>query len=506
MLRATVALALFLVVFTPLAAQDAPPDQQERMRAMTQARQVAMAVMIYSSQHAGLPPDFQTMVDQGILPDEGSVAEDGVAWVAGGVTFGYLGIEGVQLGDVPDWGNMAIAHRSLARPFLIGPTPDNPDGTVVPVAFLDGHVEMVSLDEARWLLEDARTTFAALAGQGAMPAYRQLELDAGRLAQAMLAYANAHEGRAPTDWAGVFAFLPESRWQPDETQADRLRLFLMPKARATTFIPDFDDALERDQWINANSMWRTTAAGADLRRVPIPTNTVLVHSRPDAWIEAPDRRKRAHVRRLASATVDGMSALSDRGVLAERVRGSEAVFDAIRGGGPLPPLDDAIHDLNALSNAIHAYARDNDGFLPRDLGEVLPYLDGLKGVYEQQPGRIFLTRHHEAGHDMDEAIDPNWILENTSYTYLGDGRVRLQELRHAYVGLLLHGPIAEPLAWTTTDAVGQPIEVVPYAPPMFARVLPTSAPSTHAYALPAETVALMATDSRNAIKRAAGDE
>jgi len=173
---------------------------------------------------------------------------------------------------------------------------------------------------------------------------------------------------------------------------------------------------------------------------------------------------------------------------------------------PAPPLDDAIHDLNALSNAIHAYARDNDGFLPRDLGEVLPYLDGLKGVYEQQPGRIFLTRHHEAGHDMDEAIDPNWILENTSYTYLGDGRVRLQELRHAYVGLLLHGPIAEPLAWTTTDAVGQPIEVVPYAPPMFARVLPTSAPSTHAYALPAETVALMATDSRNAIKRAAGDE
>ena len=106
--------------------------------------------------------------------DEGQ-DRDGLSWRAGGVPYSYLGVEGLELSEVPDWNEIAIAHGSLDHAF---PSRVDLDMAIVPVAFLDGHVEMVSPIEARWLIDDARATFAALKGDGPLPMHRQLELDA----------------------------------------------------------------------------------------------------------------------------------------------------------------------------------------------------------------------------------------------------------------------------------------------------------------------------------------
>jgi prepilin-type processing-associated H-X9-DG protein len=498
-----VVLACLLTLETALAqpGQEAPPDQTARMRAMVHARNITMAVMIYSNQHTALPPDVKTLADLGILPAEGEVGEGGHAWVVDGVAYEYLGVAGVSPGEVPDWGDVAIAHRALGSAFGVEPAPDNPDGLVVPVAFLDGHVEMVSTAEARWLIEDARETFAALRDGGAMPPHRQIEIDAGRLAGAMVAYASEHEGLAPPDWAATFEHLSASARNPEETDADRLWLYLSPRSRGTTFIPGFDATpagrAERDAWINANSMWRTDAAGANLGHVPDRIFTVLLYAKPDAWVEAPDRRQRRHVRRHAYATVDTRGEMADLDVLEPRIEAARALYGAMRDGSPLPPLDDAMHDLRVLSRAIFAYARANDGLLPPDLAAVVPHIDGLWGVHAQQPARVFLIRGDENERSVDALPDAEWIARHCSYVYLGDGRVRMRDLRGSGVAILLHAPLDRPFDFT---ALGDRRPRVPFAGPMFSAD-PAGLPM---FMFPPESLAEEAEASGKAIEALAG--
>lgn len=477
-----------------------PAQMRAQMQAMVQARHIAMGVTMYNSQHGSLPPSIKALTDMGIMPPQGQAGADPANWVVDGVAYTYLGVDGVAMEDVPDWGDIAIAHRDLATPVAMRPTPDNPEGAGVPVVFLDGHVETVSLAEARWLIDDARATFAALKGDAPLPMHRQLDLDAARLAQAMLRYAARHNGQAPPDWAATVDHLPPDPRAPDQSEADRLRIYLPPAARQTTFIPEFDDRAERDAWVNANSMWRTPADGANIQRVPGPTFTLLVYARPDAWVQAPDRRQRKHVRQLAWASVAGNSALTDPNSAAERARDAEATFDSIRTGQPLPPLDDALHDLRLLGDAIIRYAKDHEGLLPPDLGEVMPYVDGLWGVYERQPARIFLHRAHETAARIQDMPDAQWIRDNASYVYLGDARLTLQDLRGSGAMILLHAPLDEPFAMSAFGIEG---DFVPVAPPRF-QVSAVLDP-TAATVLPADAADEQAQASRAAIDTLAGN-
>lgn len=497
------ALVLFAILSSIAHAQDDEPPVPPEMAAMIQARHLAMAVITYTDANGTMPASFQELADGKYLPDAGAPGDDGTQWLHDGVPYGYLGVEGVSAGEVPDWGDMAIAFRSLDHAFAVEPTPDNPDGAVVPVAFLDGHVEMVSLMEAQWLIDDARQTFAALRGGGPMPMYRQLEQDAGRLAQAMIAHAAERDGVGPDDWAATFEHLPANPRKEAETDKDRLNLYLSPKARGNTFLPEFEDSpegrAERDQWINAHSMWRSDALGANLWRVPTPYSTILLRARPDAWVEAPDRRRREHVRRLAFATVDGRGDAAEFVHVDPRVRDARDLFEAIRAGGPLPPIDDAMLDLRVLSTAIAAYARANEGLLPPDLGEVMPYVEGLWGIHEREPARVFLIRADE-NKAADAGIpDAQWIRENCSYVYLGNADTRLRDLRGSSATVLLHAPTDRPFEVTV---LGEVYERVPFAGPMLGS--PADRAALTLYAMPPGVIREEAEASRQAITEAGG--
>ena len=485
--------AIVLITFAALVAtlyaqddQDTPPD----MQAMRHARAVAQAVIIYNSHNTEMPSNLRQLYEYGFLGDLGEPANDGPGWIAGGVRFAYLGVDGLNASDVPDWGEIAIAHGSLDQPF---PLRADPNVAVVPVAFLDGHVEMVSLAEARWLIEDAQATFAALKGEGPMPMHRQLEIDAATLAQAMRRYANAHNGMAPPDWASVVEFLPEGSSQ------ERLGVFLTPRARGKTSIPAFEDDAQREAWVNANSMWRSPAMATNLGRIPAPIFTVLVHARSNAWVEAPDRQQRKQVRRLAFATADGRGDLADTEALKARVKDARELFTALREGSALPPLDDALHDIEVLSRAVSAYARDNDGFLPPNLGEVVPYLGELWGVHAEQPARVFLARHDENARTVAAWPDADWIREHCSYVYLGDARVRLRDLRGTAAGVLVHGPLDRTYK---TAAPGVMADYVPFVRPVFGRA---GAGGQIAYLMPPDVVSEMAEQSAEAIEQSAGE-
>lgn len=504
--RLALALSAFLFVQTSVLAQDDPPPPSPEMTAMIQARYLAMAVITFTDANSTMPANIQALADGKYLPDTGVPGDDGTTWLHDGVPYGYLGVEGISAGEVPDWGDMAIAFRSLDHAFAVEPNPENPEGAVVPVAFLDGHVEMVSLMEAQWLIDDARQTFAALRDGGPMLIYRQLEQDAARLAQAMIAYASAHEGIAPDDWAATFAYLPGDPRRESEGNKDKLSLYLSPKARGNTFLPEFEDTAEgeaeRDQWINAHSMWRSDALGSTLWHVPTPYSTVLLRARPDAWVEAPDRRRREHVRRLAFATVDGRGDTAAPDRLEARVREARDLYAAIRAGGPLPPLDDATHDLRVLSTAIAAYARANKGFLPPDLGDVMPYVEGLWGIHEREPARVFLIRADENEASVTEIPDAQWIREHCSYVYLGNANTRLRDLRGSNATILLHAPTDRPFEITTQ---GEVYERVPFAGPMFAS--PSTAGDQSAltlYFMPPSVIKEQAEASRTAVIKAGG--
>lgn len=499
MFRVQLAISFILLTSAILGAQpgqDVPPDQQARMRAMVTVRHLAQAVIMYSHEHNAMPGDVRAFFDAGILTDTlGQASEDGSALVADGVRYGYLGLAGVSPSEVPDWGDIAIGHLDFEQAFATQPTPDNPDGALVSVAFLDGHVEMVSLAEARWLVEESSKTLSAIRDGAPLPQYRQVEQDAARLARAMRAYAAEHDGLAPPDWASTYPYLEADEGAQDAS--DQFKIYLSPRARESTFIPAFESDAERDAWINAHSMWRSHAHGANLWHVPNPMFTVLLSARPDAWVLTPDRRLREHVRRLAFAMVDTRGELADRESLDARLRGAGELFDAIRQGASLPPIDDAMHDLRAISMAIAAYAKANDGYLPGDLGEVFEYLDGLWGVHEREPARVFLLRDAETPDVLASPLDAQWVREHGSYVYLGDPTVRLRDLRGTQASILLHAPLDHPFDLGLPGDVGAR---VPFAGPLLgARSEPGDWMALPMFMFPPEVLKEQAEASRKAI-------
>lgn len=487
-------LTIIACVTAGLWAQDderLPPGLQ----ATVDARNIAMAVIVYADSNGTLPSDMRALADGRFLPGQGSLNDDASAWVAHGTPFEYIGVEGVSPSEVPDWADIVVAHASLDKPFIGEPHPDNPQGTWVAVAFLDGHAESVSVEEARWLIDESRRTMEAIRDGAPLPMYRQVEQDAARLAQAMRSYAERNEGIAPPDWASTFAFLQSN--DPDAQEANLLKIYLSPRARDTTFIPQFEHEEERHDWINANSMWESHAHGANLWNVPNPMFTALLSARSDAWVQTPDRRLREHVRRLAFAMVDSRSGLVDREVIEARARHAEALFDAMREDAPLPPLDDAMHDLRALSLAIAAYARDNDGYLPGDLGELVPHLEQLWGVHAREPARVFLVRDDELPALTAAKPDADWVRAHCSYVYLGDPTVRLSDLRGTPASILLHAPLDRPFV------IESPLENdkrVPFAgPPVGVTLNPGEGSSPPIFIFPPAFLEEQAKASREAI-------
>lgn len=492
----------FYLVLTLIAcsAVDAWAQDEDRLppglQATVNARDIAMAVITYANGSGALPRDIRALSDGRFLPEGGLLNDDGSAWVADGTPFEYIGVDGVSPSEVPDWADIVVAHASLDHPFMGEPHPDNPNGSWVAVAFLDGHAESVSVDEARWLIDESRRTMEAIRDGAPLPMYRQLEQDAARLAQAMRSFASKNEGIAPPDWASTFEVLRLS--EPDADETELLKIYLAPRARDTTFIPSFERDEERHEWINTNSMWESHAHGANLWRVPNPAFTVLLSARPDAWVRTPDRRLREHVRRLAFAMVDMRADLVDREVLDARRRESSGLFDAIRDGTPLPPLDDAMHDLRALSIAIADYAKANDGYLPGDLGELVPYLRGLWGVHEREPARVFLIRSDESVALAAVELDAEWVRTNGSYVYLGDPTVRLRDLRGSRAGILIHAPLDRPFLVESSIENDKRVPFV--GPPLGDMSTAASATTLPMYLFPAEFLEQQAADSREAIE------
>ncbi|MEO1009475.1 MAG: hypothetical protein AAFX79_13010 [Planctomycetota bacterium] len=426
-------------------AQDVDPDleelaairlQAQQMKASTRARVVAMGVHVYAQTHGGMPADLSTMVREGLIPppeDEPLPESFDDEDLREHMPYAYLGLEGLNLDDVPDWPQIAIAHLNLEDAL-----PDLAGGAVVPVAFLDGHVEMLAPEDAARIAEDSRKTMLAIRDGGPLPAHRQVKLDLQRIIQAVIAYANENGGTLPPDLGAIIhdRYLP-LREGRGETPRDRAKMFLAPRARDTTFIPEDADA----EWILAQSMWRYEGAGVQLDRIPAAQLTLLVHASPEAFVEAPKTGTWEMVRMLAFARANGQVDAGERAYVRSRVEGSRQTLDAIRAGGPLPVVDDAMHDLALLARAARSYARDNGQRLPATAGDVAAYLDGFWGMYQDEPARVFLTRSKETPARIHALPDADWVRRNGSYAYLGRGDVAVGDIPRERLQVLFHAPL-----------------------------------------------------------------
>jgi len=117
----------------------------------------------------------------------------------------------VALDEVQDWGGIAIAHLRLEESIETPPTPENPDGRLYPVAFLDSHVELLSRADAERVISRSIQTRETLRNGGTPPADRAMVQRLGLIAGSIRAYAAANSGRLSADLGQVLEFIPETR-------------------------------------------------------------------------------------------------------------------------------------------------------------------------------------------------------------------------------------------------------------------------------------------------------
>ncbi|MFG0283182.1 MAG: hypothetical protein ACF8R7_02070 [Phycisphaerales bacterium JB039] len=464
----TAAIGLMLAL---AAARGQGPEAEAaaaRMADMMRARELAMAVHMYTQEHEGLPPDlgslvryfgeasgadireiaghFVSTVDQS-PPVEGDIR----AWVNEHASFGYLGMQGVALEDVSDWDRTVIAHLKLD----LGHAPGDGGALMVPVTFLDGHVEILDRDEAARLIEESRQTFVALATGGRLPDARQETWNLRLIGRGVRAYAEAHEGALPPDLGAVLEYIPDARgaMSPQE----KARVFLSARAARQTAIPEAPTA----EWVRQHGSYEYLgAAGVALGALEDPQRTVLTHGRLNDPIEVVARSGEAQ-RLTPIGTVAGDAANLERDFAGWRIEQSRQIIEFARSGGktPLPDVQHAMRDLRLLRAAMGQYAALGDGSLPARLSDLYdliedPHLD----LGPQERAAVFLSPRVERLVAIPEAPEAAWLDERASYVYLGAGR-SLRELGAAGAPVLLHQPIQEPLV---TRTEGGEVAVAPW--------------------------------------------
>lgn len=441
------------------------------------------AIIAYQVQHKEFPPDLASGAqpvarehdapDQPadwpelihrflISPADGDVdvpKDAGAEWIAEHSSYEYIGRPGLSWKDFPEWGPVAIAHLKFDRWHAIEPTPAIPDGRMSTVAYLDGHVDLMSHVQAQRVVAESKQIWEALATGGPLPDRHQAVADLGMVIKAVRAYSEAHAGALPPDLGATLKYVPEHA-KRGATLKQRASAFLSPRARRNTFVPDEPTA----DWVNRNASWVYLGeAGLVMPRIADPQRTVLVHARFGDAIPmiGPDG---AETRVIPIANALGGASPEAEEYARWIVGESRKVIDAALGRGPLPDFQHAVHDVTILSEAIKRYAAANNGALPPDLAATWEYLPTELLLSSTAAGRanVYLSPRAERITRAPEQPGAEWIRRAASYVYLpGPGltlsAIRERELNHLVV---VHAPLDETFDIWVPDAR---IAAVPYA-------------------------------------------
>lgn len=347
-----------LVLARGVSAQsDAQLAAAAQMRTMRQLRTLSMAAMMHAADSSDRLPASMADLLPYVLPggagggnmDAAAVREaffgphdptrtpeqvDG-AWIEKNSSFRYIGTS-VRTGELAAPDRVVLAHLRLDRPI---PTddPENPTGEVFALAFADGHVETHSRAQAEALIAQSRALFEALAAGASLPEVFQASADVRLIVEALRAFAAANGGLLPRSLGEALEQVPQV---PGRTDTARLRasIFVAPRARAGLFIPEEPTA----EWVDRNTSYAYLGACAEgqpairLEAIEAPSMAVLVHTKPELWMEDPAWNGDA-ARRLAMGHADGESTLISPQRLQSLAAANRALLSAARGEGELPP-------------------------------------------------------------------------------------------------------------------------------------------------------------------------
>ncbi|MEX2219757.1 MAG: hypothetical protein WD749_13470 [Phycisphaerales bacterium] len=420
-----------------------------------------VSIAAHSRGEGKLPPDFASLLDAAAQANPGD--EDPALrrqrLEAELSSFDYLGRAGVSLDDVPEWGSIALMHLKLDRGHPVDPSARNPEGLTFPVAFLDGHVELMTRAEAELAIGFSRAVMEAAATGADYPSSIQRLADLRLISRAMHEYARLHDGGLPPDLGALLEHIPAGSPRT-ATPARRARVFLSPRTKASTHVPD--DA--GPEWVNRHASYvYLGAAGLTLERVEDPQRTVLVHSRLDdpETIERPDGRRSEA---FALATAAGGVEAAQRPYMDWVIPASRKVLEFAASRGPLPDFQHAMRDLRVLGVAMKLYAQAHDGELPGALADLFDFIpaDELRPPSESERARIFLTPRAERVSAVPEDGVREWVRAHCSYVYLGGPGLRLSMVRGTTADVLVHAPVDEPHQIMQGE---QELRVIPYLMP-----------------------------------------
>ncbi len=385
----------------------------------------------------------------------------------------YIGIKGVSFEDVGEWSTLAIAHVPLDEAYQGPPTAQNPSGLLVPILFLDGHVQFTSKEDAEAIIKESRAVYEAIDTGEPLPDARQSAWNVRAIVAAARAFAEDHDGLLPPDMGTLLAYVPTDP-KRTPTLRDRAGVFLAPRAARRTFIPEEPTGA----WVERNTGYDYLAAIGDgpaamlapLDEIEDPSRTALVVLKPTHAIDVtgPMGNERSVI---TVGTVGGGIQGAHPDLARWQAEQSRTVINASRSEDvALPDLTHMARDLGLLAFAYRSYAADNDGHLAPDLGSLLGYLTPDMGGAQVPPAdaasraRVFLSPRAEAITQIPSGEPTReWINRHASYVLTvkpgRDGITTLAELDSGAVLILLHAPLDEPVDAVRSD--GKPERVVP---------------------------------------------
>lgn len=478
--------------------QPEQPQPDPTLKCAMQLRNLTAAIYAYSAKHGGkLPADLYSLALAGAEPggEAGGAARAGAnglsrdaatrslvspahqeamnvpkdvtpEWVNGNSSYRYLANGEVSLDGIQDWSSVVVAHLRLDAGHVSEVGPDNLEGRTFTLAYADGHVEILPGGEAERRIAHSQAIFDAMRSGKDMPDDHQAMQDLGLIVKALRGYAEAHEGKLP---ATLGAALPHVPADPKSraTLAQRARIFLSPKAKRSTAIPDEPTP----EWIDAHGSY--VYLGSDrvvLREVPEPQSIMLVCGRPgEGYNHA--AMNGVDIERFPLVTVNGLAVLRTKPAADWIVAESRKTFAAIapEPGAPktnLPPWVEASRDLRVLGESIMECARKNGAQLAAHPADAVSCITpNLKAPLLAPPASIaglFLSPRAEAATELPGAPSLDWIRSHANYVYfenVAPGVLTIDQLREAQVRFMLHGPMDEPYAIMSSE--GKPIDCVP---------------------------------------------
>jgi len=369
-----------LLVWLVGVAQGQPsPDQAAAMQNAVTLRKLTMGIVIYTAEHGDqLPPDLLAIapyltgdlsnatgeqraaaVHEAFLSNQkGNAWAPEVldaAWLSEHSAYSYLPGAGLKTVDLEGWDRLAVAHLKFDRALAAEPSAMNPEGELITVSFLDSRVEVMPRHEAEAVVAESLAVYEAIRKGTSLPDGYQAIQDVRVVMQAILAYVEANKGELPPHLGATLEFVP-----PDPkrraTAADRARVFLSPRAKASTFVPEEPTA----EWVNEKTSWvYLGAAGLKHAAIEDPDHTVLVHGRLDSPVEYAFRSERRQGIPIGMARGGAQLEGEEYAKWIEGV--SKRVYAWMRDGSPLPEHVNAYRDVRLILDGVFAYAKENGG-------------------------------------------------------------------------------------------------------------------------------------------------